>query len=60
MRSAVQHFAAGVVFAALATELLPEVIHRRLPLQTIAAFAVGVVVMLMMQAFTAKKSEDID
>jgi zinc transporter, ZIP family len=60
MRSAVQHFAAGVVFAALATELLPEVMHRRLPLQTIAGFALGVVVMLLLKAFTGKRSEDVD
>ncbi|WP_156863622.1 ZIP family metal transporter [Casimicrobium huifangae] len=60
MRSAVQHFAAGVVFAALATELLPEVMHRRLPLQTIGGFALGVVVMLLLKAFTEKKSEGAD
>lgn len=60
MRSAVQHFAAGVVFAALATELLPEVMHRRLPLQTIGGFALGVLVMLLLKTFTEKKSEDAD
>jgi zinc transporter, ZIP family len=58
MRSAVQHFAAGVVFAAL--ELLPDVMHRRLPVQTIAGFALGVVVMLLLKAFTEKKSEGAD
>ncbi|MBI2802438.1 MAG: transporter [Gammaproteobacteria bacterium] len=51
-RSAVQHFAAGVVFAALATELLPDVMHRRLPLVTIAGFALGVIVMLGLKALT--------
>lgn len=51
-RSAVQHFAAGVVFAALATELLPEVMHKRLPLYTIGGFALGVVVMLVLKALT--------
>ena len=30
MRSAIQHFTAGVIFAALATELLPEVMHKRI------------------------------
>ncbi len=60
MRSAVQHFAAGVVFAALATELLPEVMHRRLPLQTIGGFALGVLVMLLLKTFTEKKPEDAD
>jgi zinc transporter, ZIP family len=52
VRSAVQHFAAGVVFAALATELLPEVMHRRLPLVTIVGFALGVIVMLGIKALT--------
>lgn len=59
-RSAVQHFAGGIVFAALATELLPDVMHRRLPLQTVIGFALGVVVMLMLKAFTEKKSEGAD
>lgn len=46
VRSAIQHFAAGVLFCALATELLPEVVHRRLPVVTIGGFALGVAVML--------------
>ena len=53
-RSAVQHFAAGVVFAALATELLPDVMHRRLPLVTIVGFALGVVAMLGLKALTER------
>lgn len=53
-RSAVQHFAAGVVFAALATELLPDVMHRRLPLVTIGGFALGVIVMLGLKALTER------
>ncbi|BDT66710.1 hypothetical protein os1_08740 [Comamonadaceae bacterium OS-1] len=56
-RSAVQHFAAGVVFAALATELLPEVMHQRMPLQTIAGFAFGVIAMLVLKALTAHAPE---
>lgn len=56
-RSAVQHFAAGVVFAALATELLPEVMHRRLPFVTIGGFALGVAVMLGMKALTERSPE---
>lgn len=53
-RSAVQHLAAGVVFAALATELLPDVMHRRLPLATITGFALGVIVMLGLKALTKR------
>lgn len=52
VRSGVQHFAAGVLFCALATELLPDVVHRRLPLVTIGGFALGVAVMLAMKRMT--------
>lgn len=38
VQSAVQHIAAGVLFAALATELLPDVVHRRLPWVTLGGF----------------------
>lgn len=56
VRSAVQHFAAGVLFCALATELLPDVIHRRLPFVTLGGFALGVAVMLAIKWF-AERSE---
>lgn len=52
VRSAVQHFAAGVLFAALATELLPDVMHRRLPGATALGFALGVALMLALKMFT--------
>jgi ZIP family zinc transporter len=45
MESNVQHFAAGVVFAAVAAELLPDV-HTRAPVVVVVGFAVGVAVML--------------
>lgn len=48
-RSGVQHFAAGVLLCALATELLPDVVHRRLPMATIGGFALGVAAMLVMK-----------
>ena len=54
VRSGVQHIAAGVLFAALATELLPDVLHRRLPWVTLAGFALGVAAMLLLKAGTAK------
>lgn len=57
-RSAVQHFAAGVVFAALASELLPEVMHQRKPFLTIGGFALGVVVMLVLKALTEQKPKE--
>ncbi len=53
VRSGVQHIAAGVLFAALAVELLPDVVHRRLPWVTLVGFALGVGAMLVLKAFAA-------
>lgn len=46
MQSYLQHFAAGVVFAAVAVEVLPDVMHRNAPLAASVGFALGVAVML--------------
>jgi ZIP family zinc transporter len=45
MESNIQHFAAGVVTAAVAAELLPEV-HGRAPQIVVLGFAIGVATML--------------
>jgi ZIP family zinc transporter len=45
MESNIQHFAAGVVTAAVAAELLPDV-HGRAPLIVVLGFGIGVVTML--------------
>ena len=45
MESNIQHFAAGVVIAAVAAELLPDV-HERAPEVVVLGFAIGVVTML--------------
>jgi ZIP family zinc transporter len=45
MESNVQHFAAGVVIAAVAAELLPDV-HDRAPTVVVVGFALGVATML--------------
>ncbi len=45
VRSSIQHFAAGVVFAAVAGEVLPEVRDQG-PIAVIIGFTLGVVVML--------------
>jgi ZIP family zinc transporter len=45
MESNVQHLAAGVVFAAVAAELLPDV-HTRAPTVVVIGFALGVAAML--------------
>ncbi len=49
--SAVQHFAAGVLFCALSTELLPDLVHRKMPWVTLIGFSLGVLVMLMVKHF---------
>lgn len=56
-RSAVQHFAAGVVFAAVAGELLPEAMHDRAPIPIIIGFAVGVLTMLGIKVLTRRIEE---
>ncbi|MBY0367107.1 MULTISPECIES: ZIP family metal transporter [Roseateles] len=57
VQSAVQHVAAGVLFAALATELLPDVVHRRLPWVTLGGFALGVIAMLLLKALARRLEE---
>ena len=52
--SAVQHFAAGVVFAAVAVELLPDVVHRNAPLAAAVGFALGVALMLGLRALARR------
>lgn len=47
--SAVQHFAAGVVFAAAAGEILPSVMHGGSPWATAIGGAIGVLVMLLVK-----------
>jgi zinc transporter, ZIP family len=42
VRSATQHLAAGIVFAAVAVELLPEILHYHSPLATVLGMALGV------------------
>jgi zinc transporter, ZIP family len=51
--SAVQHFAAGVVFAAAAIELLPRVLEQSAAV-AIGGFAAGIVVMFGMRALTER------
>lgn len=61
VRSGVQHIAAGVLFAALATELLPEVVHRRMPWVILIGFALGVAAMLLLKQLAARlESSDGD
>jgi ZIP family zinc transporter len=54
-RSAIQHFAAGTVFSVLAVELLPDLMHRKLPLPTLIGFSLGVALMLTLKWFGDKR-----
>ncbi|MBE7185969.1 MAG: transporter [Methylobacterium mesophilicum] len=48
--AAMQHLAAGVVFAAAATEILPQVMHGNSPVATLIGGAAGVAAMLALKA----------
>ena len=52
LQSYVQHFAAGVVFAAVAGEVLPQIMHERDPLGVVIGFALGVAAMLGIRWWT--------
>lgn len=54
--SAMQHLAAGVVFAAAATEILPQVMHAASPIATFTGGVLGIIVMLSLKAFEARAS----
>lgn len=57
LRSALLHFAAGVVFAVLAIEFLPVLVHDRSALATGIGFALGVAAMLAVRSLTSPAQE---
>lgn len=52
--SAMQHLAAGVVFAAAATEIVPQVMHGAYTTATLIGGGLGVITMLGLKAFEAQ------
>lgn len=52
VRSTIQHFAAGVVLAAVAGEVVPELLHHHSPVATAVGFMLGVAAMLAVKALT--------
>lgn len=54
LTSAIQHLAAGVVFAAAATEILPQVVHGGSPAATLIGGAAGVVAMLSLKSLEGR------
>jgi ZIP family zinc transporter len=54
VRSVVQHLAAGIVFAAVGVEVLPDVMHRSSPVAAAIGFAGGVAAMLAIRALSRR------
>lgn len=58
LTSYLQHFAGGVVLAALTTEFPPDIMHRHAPIGAAIGFAVGTALMLTVRAmFDAREAE---
>ena len=51
LQSCVQHFAAGIIFAAVATQLLPPV-RREPPIVAIVGFLTGITTMMVLRQFS--------
>lgn len=58
-RSALMHFAAGVVFAVVAVEFLPDLIHEHSVAATVVGFTLGTVAMLGMRIWNDKSAGKI-
>ena len=56
LRSAIQHFAAGVVFSVVAVELLPDVTRVHDPFEIGWTFAAGVALMLLLRWITERRA----
>lgn len=54
VRNYIQHLAAGVVFAAVGVEVLPDVMHRDNPVAVVVGFALGTVSMLVIRAMSRR------
>lgn len=57
IRSYIQHVAAGLVFAAVGVEVLPDVLHRDLPWAAAGGFATGIALMLALRMVSRQFSE---
>ena len=54
LRSAILHFAAGVVFSVVAVELLPDIVRAHKPVEVGLGFGLGVVLMLGLRFLTQR------
>lgn len=55
LRSAILHFAAGVVFSVVAVELIPDIIKKHAPVFVVIGFAIGVLSMLFIKKLVEEK-----
>lgn len=55
--SLVQHLTAGIVFGAVATELLPKLLEIHSPLHIAIGFSLGVMAMVLVKTFTSRFEE---
>lgn len=57
VRSAILHFAAGVVFSVVAVEILPDVVKLHNPVLTAIGFGLGIGLMLLIRRLTESPEE---
>lgn len=57
LRGAILHLAAGVVFAVVAVELIPDLLRDHRPVETVIGFSIGVIAMLGLRSLTKEKEE---
>ena len=60
VRSAILHFAAGVIFSVVSVELLPDIMERHDTLEIATGFGAGVLLMLGIRYFLKPKKENED
>ncbi|MFD2933638.1 ZIP family metal transporter [Spirosoma flavum] len=59
-RSAILHFAAGVVFSVVAVEILPDIVRLHDPWLTVVGFGLGIGLMLLIRHLTESSAETPD
>ncbi|BAU15950.1 putative membrane protein (plasmid) [Leptolyngbya sp. NIES-3755] len=58
LRSAVLHFAAGVVFAVVSAEFIPDLVHEHKIATTAIGFTIGTALMLAIRSWTSRAESD--
>ncbi|RTQ45130.1 transporter [Hymenobacter gummosus] len=60
LRSAILHFAAGVIFSVVAVELLPDIVQHHAPYEVALGFGLGVAAMLGLRYFTQRLEKQVE